>query len=475
MIWVVVALLIFIFQIATILIVEFRRPSKTIAWLLILFILPIIGFVMYYFVAKEYQRRRTVRKRGIIAEEIRLQALMRCQIVHRPGDMQNKEFMHQERLFRLLQSMSLSPITSCNETQVLTNADAAYEAIMAAIEQASHHIHVEFYTIRDDGIGRRLKEILIRKARQGVEVRIIYDGVGSLELGGRYLQELEQAGVETRCFLTPRLAFFEKRMNYRNHRKIVVVDGLTGFFGGINIGDEYLGSNLRLGFWRDTHMQIRGDAVYFLQDVFMRDWWFTSRQRLADSAYLPEHNCKGTEQVQIVSSGPDSSEDAILECVFAAVSVAKTRIYITTPYFIPDHSVLMGLRTAALSGVDVRIIIPGVSDSKLVLFASLSYVSEMLAAGVRIYRYKKGFIHAKVLIVDDFMASVGSANMDMRSFFSNFELNGLLFDEKIIKRLESDYMTDMKDSEEIHLSNFQQRSMWRKGSEVVARMLSPLL
>jgi len=475
MVWVIVALLIFIFQIATILIVEFRQPSKTVAWLLILFIFPIIGFVMYYFLAREYQRRRTVRKRGVIAEEMRLQALMRCKIVHRPGDMHNHQFKHQERFFRLLQSMTLSPITSCNETEVLTNATAAYKAMLGAVEKAKHHIHVEFYTIRDDKIGRRLKEALIRKAKQGIEVRVIYDGVGSLELGGQYIKELHEAGVETRCFLTPRLAFFEKRMNYRNHRKIVVVDGLTGFFGGINIGDEYLGGNPKLGFWRDTHMQIKGDAVYFLQDVFMRDWWFTAKERLLGPEYLPEHACQGNEQVQIVSSGPNSSEDAILECVFSAVSVAKTRIYITTPYFIPDNSVLMGLRTAALSGVDVRIIIPYVSDSKLVLYASLSYVADMLAAGVRIYRYKKGFIHAKVLIVDDIIASVGSANMDMRSFFSNFELNGLFFDDKIIKRLEEDYKMDMDDSEEIHLAMFQQRSMWQKSIEVIARMLSPLL
>ncbi|GGD75925.1 cardiolipin synthase [Paenibacillus nasutitermitis] len=475
MFWIIIALLIFIFQIATILIVEFRQPSKTVAWLLILFIFPIIGFVMYYFLAREFQRRRTVRKRSVVAEEMRLQALMRCRIVHRPGDMNNKQFNTQERFFGLLQSMTLSPITGCNETVVLTNALAAYRAILGSIEKARHHIHVEFYTIRDDKIGRRLKEALIRKAKQGVEVRLIYDGVGSLELGGQYIRELNEAGVETHCFLTPRLAFFEKRMNYRNHRKIVVVDGLAGFFGGINIGDEYLGGNPKLGFWRDTHMKVEGDAVYFLQDVFMRDWWFTTKQRLTGPEYLPEHNCKGNEQVQIVSSGPNSSEDAILECVFSAISVAKTRIYITTPYFIPDNSVLMGLRTAALSGLDVRIIIPDVSDSKLVLYASLSYVAEMLAAGVRIYRYKKGFIHAKVLIVDDLIASVGSANLDMRSFFSNFELNGLFFDERTLKVLDDDYKKDMEDSEELHLSAFQQRPRWQKSAEVVARMLSPLL
>ncbi|UVI31634.1 cardiolipin synthase [Paenibacillus spongiae] len=475
MIWVVLALLIFIFQIATILILEFRQPSKTVAWLLILFILPIIGFVMYYFLAKEYQNRRIVRKRNVVAKEQRLQALLRCKMVHRPADIKGGEFSRQERLFRLLTGMSTSPITSCNETRVLTNGRVTFDAILDAIEGANHHIHMEYYTIRNDVIGRRFKDALIRKAKEGIEVRIVYDGVGSLELDDGYLQELHKAGIMTHCFLTPRMAFFEKRMNYRDHRKIVVVDGLIGFVGGINIGDEYLGGNPKLGFWRDTHLQIRGDAVYFLQDVFLRNWWFTAKERLSNPAYLPEHSCEGTEQVQIIASGPDSVADAILECVFAAVSVAKNRIYITTPYFIPDPSVLMGLRTAALSGVDVRIIIPYVADSKLVLYASLSYVEDLLGVGVRIYRYHKGFVHSKVLIVDKLLASVGTANMDMRSFFSNFELNALLFDKTAIRRLEEDFMSDLEACEELNLYTFRQRPRWQKASEVVARMLSPLL
>ncbi|MBB3108542.1 cardiolipin synthase [Paenibacillus phyllosphaerae] len=475
MIWIVLALLVFIFQMGTILVLEFRKPSKTVAWLLIMFIFPIVGFVMYYFLAQEYRHRKTVRRRNIVAEEMRLQALLRCKMVHRPADLGTGEFSHQERLFRLLSGMSTSPITSCNETRVLTNAVETYEAILEAIGEAKDHIHVEYYTIRNDGIGNRLKEALIRKAREGVEVRVIYDGIGSLELHGSYVKELREAGIQTQCFLAPRLALFDKRINFRDHRKIVVVDGLTGFVGGINIGDEYLGHNPKLGFWRDTHLQIKGDAVYFLQEVFMKNWWFTAKERLTDSKYLPEHRCVGQEQVQIVASGPDSIADAILECVFAAVSVAQRRIYITTPYLIPDASVLMALRTAALSGVDVRLIIPYVGDSKLVLRASLSYVEDLLATGVRIYRYRKGFVHAKVLIVDDLVASVGTANMDMRSFFSNFELNALLFSKEAIDRLEQDFMADLEECEELSLFTFEQRPKLEKASEVIARMLSPLL
>ncbi|MFC4811425.1 cardiolipin synthase [Paenibacillus sp. GCM10023250] len=475
MIWALLVLIVFIFQIATILVLEYRRPSKTVAWLLILFALPLIGFVMYYFLAQEYRRRRTLRRRGVVTKETMLQALLRCKLVHRPEDMRGEEFRCQERLFRMLQSTAFSPITGRNETTVLTNGDATFGAMLAAIEAARHHVHVEFYTIRDDGIGRRLKDALVRKARAGVEVRVIYDGLGSLELPARYLRELQEAGVETQCFLQAKLAFFNKRMNFRNHRKIVVVDGLVGFVGGINIGDEYLGGNPKLGFWRDTHLQVNGDAVYFLQEVFIQDWWFTARKRLANPVYMPEHDCRGEEQVQIVASGPNNKDATILECVFAALAVAKTRIYITTPYFIPDPSVLMALRTAALSGVDVRIIIPYVADTRLVLFATLSYVEELLSAGVRVYRYHGGFVHAKVLIVDRLLASVGTANMDMRSFFSNFEINALLFDEQAIERLEVDFMADLASCEEVNRSHFQRRPAWQKAGEMAARMLSPLL
>ncbi|WP_020618775.1 cardiolipin synthase [Paenibacillus daejeonensis] len=475
MIWLVLALLIFIFQIATILIAEFRRPSKAVAWLLILFVFPLVGFVMYYFMAKDFQQRRAVRKRGVIAGEHRLEAMRRCKLVHRISDLGEGRFDHQERLFHLLHNLAQSPITGCNTVKILNNGEATFEAILDAMASAKHHIHLEYYTLRDDEIGQRFKELMIRKAKEGVEVRLIFDGIGSYELSGAYLRELCDAGVHTHCFLTPRLAFFRKRMNYRNHRKIVVVDGTIGFLGGINIGDEYLGKDPKLGYWRDIHMQITGDAVYFLQDVFLRDWWFTAREKLEDGAYMPEHSCESDQHVQIISSGPDSTADTILECLSGAISVAKKSIYIATPYFIPDPSILMGLRTAALAGVDVRILIPEKADSRLVMFASLSYVEDLMTAGIRFYRYQKGFIHSKVTIIDELVASVGTANLDMRSFFSNFEINAMLFDEEPIRQLTEDFMADLEDSKELHLAEFHERSRLQRASEIAARMLSPLL
>lgn len=475
MLWLTIALTVFILQIATILILEFRRPANMVAWLLILYVLPVIGFVMYYFLAKEYSNRKKLRKSGIAPDETQLAAIRRCRLVHSASDMQAPGFAEQERLFRLLQQMSGSPVTGCNRTEILTDGEATFRSILEAIAQAKHHIHMEYYTLRHDEIGQKFKQALVKKAREGVEVRLVYDGVGSYKLHQDYVRELEEAGVHVKCFLPPRIAFFDKRVNYRNHRKIVVVDGTVGYVGGINIGDEYLGRNKRLGFWRDTHLKVEGDSVYFLQSVFMQDWEFTAKERLQNPAYLPEHPCSGDEQVQIVSSGPDSGAEEILECIFSAIAVAKERIYIATPYFIPDGSLLMALRTAALSGVDVRIILPEVADSRLVLAASLSYAAELLPNGVRVYRYMKGFIHAKVVLVDRLVASVGTANMDLRSFYSNFELNALLFDERPIARLERDFENDFSHSRELKLEELQNRPRSKKIGQAIARMLSPLL
>ncbi len=475
MLWLTIALAVFILQIATILILEFRRPANMVAWLLILYVLPVIGFVMYYFLAKEYSNRKKLRKSGIAPDETQLAAIRRCRLVHSASDMQAPGFAEQERLFRLLQQMSGSPVTGCNRTEILTDGEATFKSILAAIGEAKHHIHMEYYTLRHDEIGQKFKRALVQKAHEGVEVRLVYDGVGSYKLHQDYVRELEEAGVHVKCFLPPRIAFFDKRVNYRNHRKIVVVDGTVGYVGGINIGDEYLGRNKRLGFWRDTHLKVEGDSVYFLQSVFMQDWEFTAKERLTNPAYLPKHPCNGDEQVQIVSSGPDSGAEEILECIFSAIAVAKERIYIATPYFIPDGSLLMALRTAALSGVDVRIILPEVADSRLVLAASLSYAAELLPNGVRVYRYMKGFIHAKVVLVDRLVASVGTANMDLRSFYSNFELNALLFDERPIARLERDFENDFSHSRELKLEELQNRPRRKKIGQAIARMLSPLL
>jgi cardiolipin synthase len=475
MVWLVIILVLFIFQTATILIGEYKHPSKTVAWLMVLFIFPIIGFVMYYFLATEYKQRKTVRRKGSRRlGEFQRELLQKIKAHNKKNGSRLCEIHQETKLFGLLHNTPGAPITSNNKVQVLTNADKAFPAMLQAIAEAKDHIHFEFYTIRGDRIGTEFQEALIRKAREGVEVKVIYDGVGSYHITSDYIHKFRKNGIQIYPFLPPLIAFFDKRMNYRNHRKIIVVDGVVGFMGGMNIGDEYLGGNPQLGFWRDTHLQIEGDAVYSLQHTFLTDWAFVSGQKLTDSTLFPEHSLEHPSFVQIIASGPDAHWDSILEMFFSGIVAAKKRVFMTTPYFIPDASIMMALKTAAISGVDVRIMIPDVADSRIVQLASRSYLKELMQAGVKVFLYKKGFIHSKVIIFDHFMATVGSANMDMRSFFSNFELNAVLFDKDSINRLEMDFMADLKESIEIKLAEFEKRSRVEKGKEAVARLLSPL-
>ncbi|MDB5052197.1 MAG: cls [Bacilli bacterium] len=475
MLWITILLVLFIFQIATILIAEFRHPSKTVAWLVILFIIPLIGFVMYYFIAKTYKhRRKSQRKERPHLYKSSRNLLKLSQLIHVTKDHYQAECEKNNRLLSFLRNLPDSPICKYNKATVLTDASDSFKAMKAAIAQAQDHIHFEFYTIRADLIGCEFQQLLIRKAKEGVKVRVLYDGIGSYKLSGKFILELRNAGVETSCFLPPFIALLDKRLNYRNHRKIIVVDGKIGFFGGINIGDEYLGADPKLGYWRDTHFQMEGDAVFFLQNTFLTDWSYASGVSLSDTRYYPEQSDFGKEHVQIITSGPDAFEDTILEVYFTAISTAKYRIYITSPYFVPDLSILMALKTAAISGIDVRIIFPKIADTTIVHWASLSYMEELMQAGVRFYQYLKGFIHAKVLLVDDAIAFVGTANLDMRSFFSNFELNAVMYDRQVIERLDVDFRQDLKDSKELLLAEFQQRSRWQRGKEVFARLLSPL-
>lgn len=475
MMWLAMALGLFIFQIATILVLEFRHPAKAMAWLSILFIFPIIGFIMYYFLAKEYTHRKKVRRKDRrVIDEMRRALQLRARKAAPDDTIHRCEIFRENRLYGLLSNIPGSPMTPCNRVDIYNNSDDTFEAILRAMEKARSYIHIEYYTIRDDSIGKRFQQTMIRKAKEGVEVRLLFDGVGSYQLSGSYIAELERAGVEIGCFLPPRIALFDKRINYRNHRKIVVVDGVVGFLGGINVGDEYLGANRRLGYWRDTHILIEGDSVYYLQHTFATDWAFSTGKPLLDSRYLPEHECEGEDTVQLIASGPDAPWDTILEVFFGAMAVARSRIYITTPYFIPDPSIAMALKTAAVSGVDVRIVMPGVADSRVVHWASMSYVQELMQAGVRFYLYRKGFVHAKTMIIDRILATVGTANMDMRSFFSNFEIMAVLYDGETIQRLERDFMQDMKDSEEIVPSEFEKRSKFQRMKEAGARLLAPL-
>lgn len=464
--WIIMALLLFIIQIAAIIILEYRHPDRAVTWLLIMFMIPFIGFLLYFFVAKTYSCHLLHRKENCYWESFKADLLDR---IHQqiPKD-RLEEISLQQNAW--LQNNPSIPLTTCHETIVYSDGEQAFEAMLESMANAKHHIHIEFYIIRDDKLGTRFEQLLIRKAQEGIQVRLIYDGIGSRHLGKAFLHRLQQAGVETGCFFPLLTTFIDKRINYRNHRKIVVVDGKIGFFGGLNIGDEYVGRNPQFGYWRDTHFRMKGDSVLWIQHAFLTDWYMIKNQILTDYVYYPIQETKGKELVQVVKIDPD---ETLLELIFSLIVSAKQRVYIETPYFVPDPSILLAIKTAVKSGVDVRIIIPGTPDKKLVYNATLSYVQELLQAGVRFFCYHNGFLHAKVLIADN-LACSGSANMDMRSFCGQFEINAVFYDSKVVESLIQDFHTDLSVSKEVVLSEFMKRPKLQKMKEIFARLLSSL-
>lgn len=479
MIWLVIVILILFYFLQTVLlfVLEYERPAKAGVWILISICLPVIGIALYFLAGRPYKRMRKHVKTEVW-EHIHQHLASQTTVITKAEDMQSEAFTSHTRLFNLLSPIPNSAITGCNQTKYFTEGEPLFASLLHDIEKAQHHIHIQFYIFRDDIIGTMFQDLLIEKAKLGVKVSIICDGFGSKTLPKPFIQRMKNAGIEIHFFLPPGLAMKLRKLNYRNHRKIVVVDGTIGYTGGMNIGDEYRGQSQKMGFWRDTHMRISGDAVYFLQTTFLKDWEMVSGQTVDEElipSLFPPHDCQVNEQVQIVESGPDETRHLIQEVCFSAITQASKRIYITTPYFIPDDALMTALKTAAYAGVDVRILIPYEADYAVVLQATLSYVEELLTAGVQFYRYKKGFIHSKVIIVDDLLATVGSANLDMRSFYSNFELTSVMYSKSAIDRLVEDFAGDLTHSMKVELSTFSKRSKLGKSTEILCRLLSPLL
>lgn len=462
--------------IAILIMLENRNPSRTVAWLLILLAFPVLGFILYILFGQNLRKKRKVRRHFRDSDVLELDSVIRNQLkmLQEPEYKLHQNINSHKRLINLVLNNSSAPFTINNRARVLTNGQETFAAILDSISKAKDHLHLEYYIVKPDNIGRKIQQLLIKKARQGVEVRLLYDGVGGRKLKADYLNPLKDAGAEIAVYLPVKFPFFQSRINYRNHRKIVVVDGMVGYVGGLNIGDEYLGQG-KLGFWRDTHMKLEGEAVYFLQRIFLHDWHFATKKKLTSSKYFPELPQYGSLPVQIATSGPDTEWASILQSHFAVIVSARERIYITSPYFVPDESILMALKTAALSGVDVKLILPSIPDYRIVFWASMSYLPEVIEAGVKVYLYQKGFMHAKVLLVDGVVASVGTTNMDMRSFNLNFEVNALIYDKNIVKRLEEDFYKDLEDSRLVTYEECMNKGFWTRFKESSARLLSPIL
>jgi cardiolipin synthase len=457
-------------------ILENRNPVKTISWVLVLILLPVIGFIFFIFFGQNLRKEKIIARKGLRNHE-NLSRLAHAQITQiTEGEKFSSPKIEEKRnLISLLLNNSNAVVTIGNQIDILNNGIPTFEAIFAELKKATQFIHLEYYIFSEDIIGRKVKALLKEKAAQGIEVRLIVDDVGSWQLKNDFFEEMWSSNIQTYSFLQVRFPSFTSKVNYRNHRKIVIVDGQIGFLGGINIADRYLYGSEKLGIWRDTHLRIEGDAVNTLQTIFLTDWFFVCQTELSNPKYFPTKPPTGNKLVQIVASGPDTDWPGIMMGIFQAVASAKKYVYIATPYFMPSESVLMALKTAAMGNIDVRILIPEKSDAFITHLSSHSFIREMLDANVKFYFYQKGFLHSKVMIVDDIVSMVGSANMDFRSFEQNFEVSAFVFDKETALELKKTFKNDLTDSRLIILEDWINRSKKEKIKESFARLVSPLL
>lgn len=465
-----------ILVVVVLIMLENRSPLKAITWILVLLLVPGLGIVFYIFFGQNLRKEKIIARKGLKNDDL-LKSMAHAQIA-RMGNgsfMEGETVMQKRHIMQLLLHNSDSVITIGNKITILNNGFDTFDAILDAMRTATHFIHLEYYIFADDEIGRKITRLLKQKVSEGVEVRMIVDDVGSWELKAPFFADLRSAGIEVESFLQVRFPKFTSRVNYRNHRKMVVVDGLVGFLGGINVADRYLSGNAELGCWRDMHVRIEGDAVNAIQMVFLTDWYFVRQVELADSKYFPHKTPPGESLVQITPSGPDTDWPAIMMGFFHAIASAHSYVYLTTPYFMPGETVLMALKTAAMGGIDVRLLIPERSDGWFTRLCTQSYIRELLEARIQVYFYRKGFLHSKMMVVDDVLCTVGSTNMDFRSFEQNFEVNAFMFDEQIAVQLRDTFLDDLREAVPADYDQWIARPAKQKMKESFARLFSPLL
>ena len=453
-----------------------RDPVKGLSWIMVVTLIPIVGIIMYVLFGRNHRKLKIFNQKEI--EDLKhIEKLCSEQLL----DLVDPEIQHidsvesNKDIITLLLNNNKSVLTVRNKVTILNNGKAKFKELFKAIEEARSSIHLEYYIFENDRIGKRVLNLLEKKAGEGVEVRLIVDDLGSWGIKNRHIKRIRKVGIDIRQFMPVAFPYLSGKINYRNHRKIAVMDGRVGFTGGINIAERYL-KGTKFGPWRDTHLRIEGDAVNMMQAIFATDWYFVAdKELLFDDKYYPKTKIRTRSPIQIASSGPDSDWASIMQAYFAAMNKAKKSIYITTPYFMPNQSILTALKVAALSGVDVRIIMPYKSDSKIVYWASRSYISELLDAGIKVYFFQKGFCHSKLIIIDGTFCSVGSANMDYRSFEENFEVAAVMYDPRVATELTEYFMQDIENSVLITDEMWENRSNLHAMYESLSRLFSPLL
>lgn len=457
---------------------ERRSASSTWAWLFVLFVLPLIGFILYLFFGRTVSSRKLNKYNGKALTEF--DSLIESQIESfDKGNYgtNNKQVERHHDLIRMLLMEQDGFLTEDNTVDYFIDGNDLYDQVLEDIKNAKNYIHLEYYTFSLDGLGTRILKALEEKLKQGLEVKILYDDVGSKNVKMANFDHFKSLGGEVEAFFASKVPMLNFRMNNRNHRKIIVIDGQLGYVGGFNIGDEYLGLG-KLGHWRDTHLRIHGDAVDALQLRFILDWNSQAHrpQFEYDQKYFPKKDgVEGKTAIQIAASGPASEWHQIEYGYTKMIMSAKKSIYLQSPYFIPDSSYINALKMAAKSGVDVHLMIPCKPDHPFVYWATYANASDLLESGVKVYTYENGFIHSKMCMIDEEAVSVGTANMDFRSFELNFEVNAFIYDEQLAKNLKAVYEDDITKSKQLTKEVYEQRSTSIKIKEALAKLVSPIL
>lgn len=468
-------LLIYIMVIVSIIVtilMDNRQPAKTMAWVMVLLFVPIAGIILYIFFGQNTRKMRFISQRSL--DQLSKRQMLEF-VEQRELRMPDKF----QSLVRLFTNQSLALPFKDNEAEFYTDGYQFFPALLQAISRARHHIHLETYIFDDDPLGRLIADALIQKAKEGVEIRVIYDDVGCWRVPSAFFERMKKAGIDVCAFMPVKFPAFTSKVNYRNHRKVCVIDGIEGFTGGINIALRYV-KGMRNGTlpWRDTHMRLRGSIVYALQRAFLVDWYFVDRTLVTNRTYYPPMPWKISNDclAQMVTSSPIAPWPDIMQGYVRILLEAKNYVYMESPYFLPTEPVLFAMRTAALAGVDVRLMVPRHSDSHLLEWASLSYVVETLAAGVKIKLYEGGFNHSKLLVADDEVSTCGSTNIDFRSFENNFESNVFFYDRQMALRIKELYMADEAQSVDFNdVDTLRHRPYLHRLTESLFRLLAPLL
>ena len=461
----------------TIIFLERKDPQSTYAWLLLIWIIPAIGFIFYLLFSQNIARRKIFK---LLNQELETtKKLLDQQKMHLKREevplCNYRDEIYKDMVY-YHQNISDAIYTSNNEIQIFTDGKEKFKDLFEKILEAKHHIHVEYYIIKNDDLGVSLMELLIKKAQEGVEVRLLFDDMGGRYIHKSYITQLTEAGGKVGRFFPSKIPLLNLKVNYRNHRKLVIIDGAIGYLGGFNVGNEYLGLKESMGYWRDTHIRFKGGAIYDLQLRFILDWRFATKENIElTGRYLTDEISNGNVAMQIVSSGPDEVEDQVKEGYLKIINSARNYLYIQSPYLVPDQSILEALKLAVRSGVDVRIMIPNKPDHPFVYWATTSYAGELLREGAKVYIYENGFLHAKTIVADDMVCSVGTCNFDIRSFRLNFEVNGFIYDEKISIKLKEIFHEDIVYCRELSYEIYTQRPLVMKFKESISRLFSPLL